>query len=227
MPALDPQGLRGALMNWDGQLEDDARLVIAVARTAAGLGARILTRCTALDVGPGGATVRDGRSGASFDLRARRVVNATGVWAATLDPEVQLHPSRGTHLVLPAEALGNPRTALAVPVPDHLGRVLFALPQPDGLVLLGITDEATAKVVDRPEPTDHEIDFLLDTFSAGLRRPLTRADVIGSYAGLRPLLTGASAVHGRTDRGARSRGRPIRRTSPGAMRCSTTVPSSR
>lgn len=192
-PGIRPDGLRGGLVNWDGQLEDDARLVIAVARTAAGYGARIVTRCEALDVGPGGATVVDRLTGSRLDLRARHVVNATGVWAEELDPQVRLRPSRGTHLVLRAAALGSPHAAVTLPVPSHPSRLLFALPHPDGLVILGITDEPADQVVDDPRPTPAEIDFLLDTFSAGLARPLSRGDVVGSFAGLRPLLASADA----------------------------------
>jgi glycerol-3-phosphate dehydrogenase len=195
-PGIRREGLRGGLLNWDGQLEDDARLVIAVARTAAAHGARIITRCEVTDLGAGGATAVDRVSGATLDLRARHVVNATGVWADRLDPRVQLRPSRGTHLVLPAAAVGRPSAGLAVPVPGHFGRVLFALPQAEGVVLLGLTDEAADEVVDRPEPTEAEIDFLLDTFSEGLERPLRRSDVLGSFAGLRPLLAGEPQGHG-------------------------------
>jgi glycerol-3-phosphate dehydrogenase len=187
-PGIRRSGLRGGLLNWDGQLEDDARLVIAVARTAAALGARIITRCEVTDLGAGGATAIDRVTGAPLDLRARHVVNATGVWAGRLDPRVRLRPSRGAHVVLPASALGHPRAAIAVPVPGHFGRVLFAVPQAQGLVLLGLTDEAVDEVVDRPEPTEADLDFLLDAFSEGLQRPLRRSDVLGTFAGLRPLV---------------------------------------
>lgn len=195
-PGIRRAGLRGGLLNWDGQLEDDARLVIAVARTAAAHGARIITRCEVTDLGAGGATAVDRVTGAGLDLRARHVVNATGVWAQRLDPRVALRPSRGAHLVLPAATLGNPRAGLAVPVPGHFGRVLFALPQAEPIVLLGLTDEAAEQVVDRPEPTEAEVDFLLDTFSEGLERPLRRSDVLGSFAGLRPLLAAGGGPSG-------------------------------
>jgi glycerol-3-phosphate dehydrogenase len=193
VPAVARSGLRGALVSWDGQLEDDARLVVAVARTAAAFGARVLTRAAALDVGPGGATVVDRVAGAVLDVRARHVVNATGVWAGRFDPSVRLRPSRGTHLVLPAAALGHPTGALTVPVPGHFGRMLFALPQPDGLVYLGLTDEPTDELTLAPEASPAEVDLLLDLFSAGLDRPLVRSDVVGTFAGLRPLLAPADS----------------------------------
>jgi glycerol-3-phosphate dehydrogenase len=197
-PGIRRDGLRGGLLNWDGQLEDDARLVVAVARTAAALGARIITRCSALDVGAGGASVVDLVTGSMLDVRAHDVVNATGVWAQRLDPAVHLRPSRGSHLVLPARALGDPSAAMAVPVPGHFGRLLFAVPQADGLVVLGITDEPVDDVGDRAEPTPEEVDFLLTTFSEGLQRPLGQGDVLGAYAGLRPLLAEQAGAAGAT-----------------------------
>jgi glycerol-3-phosphate dehydrogenase len=193
VPGVRRAGLRGALVSWDGQLEDDARLVVAVARTAAAFGARVLTRAAAVDVGAGGATIVDQVGGALADVRARHVVNATGVWADRFEPSVRLRPSRGTHLVLPSAALGHPTGALTVPVPDHFGRMLFALPQPDGLVYLGLTDEPTDEVTLRPRADEGEVDLLLHTFSAGLDRPLRRADVLATYTGLRPLLAGSDA----------------------------------
>src|SRR6185503_16525398 len=77
-PGVTRDGLRGGQLNWDGQLEDDARLVTAIARTAAGLGARILTRCRALTLGGDGATVRDELTGQITTVKARSVVNAAG-----------------------------------------------------------------------------------------------------------------------------------------------------
>jgi glycerol-3-phosphate dehydrogenase len=193
LPAVRREGLRGALLNWDGQLEDDARLVLGLARTAASYGARVLTRVCALDAA---GLVRDELTGATAQLRARAVVNATGVWAGTLAPETRLRPSKGVHVVLPAVALGNPTASLTVAVPGEHNRYVFALPHPDGIVHVGLTDDP----LDGPLPdvavaTEQEIAFLIDTLSRGLDRPLSRADVVGSFAGVRPLLAG---VEGRT-----------------------------
>jgi glycerol-3-phosphate dehydrogenase len=136
-------------------------------------------------------SVLDTVTGSRHAIRARAVVNATGVWAQHLDPTVRLRPSRGTHLVLRAEALGHPAAALVVPVPGERNRFVFALPQPDGLVYLGLTDEpADGPVPDVPEPSPAEIRFLLDTLNATLGAALTDADVVGAFAGLRPLLAG-------------------------------------
>jgi glycerol-3-phosphate dehydrogenase len=188
-PIVQSDGLRGGLLSWDGQLEDDARLVVALARTAAGLGARILTRTRVLELHGDGAVVRDELTGATSTIKARAVINAAGVWAGSLVPGVKLRPSRGTHLVLRGETLGNSSVAITAPVPGETNRFVFALPQPDGLVYVGLTDEpAGDDIPDVPEPTDAEIAFLLDTMSGVLSRRLERSDVVGAYAGLRPLL---------------------------------------
>ncbi|MDF0529159.1 glycerol-3-phosphate dehydrogenase/oxidase [Tsukamurella sp. 8F] len=192
-PTVRREGLRGGLLNWDGQLTDDARLVIGIARTAADFGARVLTHCPASEVTGDGGLLTDSETGAAVRVRARAVVNATGVWAGTVDGSVALRPSRGTHLVCGASAFaadGVPLTAsLTVPVPGSFGRYVFALPQPDGRVYVGLTDEeAPGPVPDVPIAADNEIDFLLDTINGALRSPLSRDDVLGTYSGLRPLL---------------------------------------
>lgn len=116
VPGVRRDGLDGAFLAYDGQLIDDARLVTAIARTAAGYGARILTYVGASHVTGEQARLTDERTGALFDLTARAVINATGVWAGEIDPGLRLRPSRGTHLVLDAAALGNPAAALTVPI---------------------------------------------------------------------------------------------------------------
>ncbi len=188
-PALDASRLRGGWLVADGKLEDDARLVVAVARTAAAYGASILTRSACISVGAGGAVVHDGLDGGTYEVRARRVVNATGVWAGELDPTVQVAPSRGTHLVVRSATLGHPAACLTAPVPGHRSRFVFAIPHDEGLVHIGLTDvEAPGPVPEVPEPTTAEIDWLRETFSRVLARPLLPDDVVGAYAGLRPLL---------------------------------------
>jgi glycerol-3-phosphate dehydrogenase len=198
VPGLRQAGLRGGLLAFDGQLVDDARLVVALARTAAGFGAKILTRARVLGLDGGGADARDELTGEEFRVAARVVVNATGVWAGQLVPSVRLRPSRGSHLVLDAEAVGLTGTALTVPVPGALNRFVFLLPQPDGRAYLGLTDEP----VDGPPPDlpvvpEADVDFLLDVASSALSRRLRRSDVLGGFAGLRPLVdaprTGARA----------------------------------
>ncbi|MFE4606137.1 glycerol-3-phosphate dehydrogenase/oxidase, partial [Kitasatospora indigofera] len=122
-------------------------------------------------------------------VSARAVVNATGVWAGEVDPAIRLRPSRGTHLVFDAAAFGHPSAALTVPVPGSTSRFVFALPQQLGRVVVGLTDEdAPGPVPDEPEPTEGEIAFLLETVNTALQRGLTRDEVRGAFAGLRPLI---------------------------------------
>nr|WP_254050695.1 glycerol-3-phosphate dehydrogenase/oxidase [Dietzia sp. WMMA184] len=211
VPGVRRDGLRFGHLNWDCQLVDDARLVTAVARTAAGHGARVITRARVLESSGTRVTVRDelgaggagggagggpGAGGAArsddddeFTLSARAVVSATGVWAGQTTPGVRVRPSRGTHLVLDAAALGHPVGALTVPVPGETNRFCFAIPAEFGRLHVGLTDvDAPGPVPDVPESTEAEIDFLLDVVNRALEVRLTRDDVLGTFAGLRPLV---------------------------------------
>lgn len=195
-PALEAGGLRGGLLTWEGQLTDDARLVVAIARTAAGFGARIITRCRATALSEEGAEIRDELTGQGHDIRARAVINAAGVWATDLAGDVRLRPSRGTHLVVPAERLGNAAAAVMVPVPGEPGRFVFTLPEPGGYAYVGLTDEPVAGEPDESlHPDAAEVDFLLRTVNAVLETPLDRSDVLATFSGLRPLLWDAAHEH--------------------------------
>jgi glycerol-3-phosphate dehydrogenase len=122
-------------------------------------------------------------------VSARTVINATGVWAGDLVEEVRLRPSRGTHLVLRGETLPGLQVVVYAPVPDTFNRFVLVLPQPDGTIYVGLTDEpADGPVPDVPQPTEPEIGFLLDVVSAAFERPIHRDAVVGAFAGLRPLL---------------------------------------
>jgi glycerol-3-phosphate dehydrogenase len=181
--------VRGGILSWDGQLEDDARLVLDIVRTAASLGAHMHTRTRALELSGTGALLRDELTGEEHRIEARAVINATGVWADELVPGITLKPSRGTHIVVRKAALPGVRCAVMAPVPGASNRFVFALPQPDDTFYIGLTDEeVSGKVPDVPEPPEEDIGFLLSVISRVLARPLTRADVVGAYAGLRPLL---------------------------------------
>jgi glycerol-3-phosphate dehydrogenase len=194
-PVLRPTGLRGGLLSWDGQLTDDARLVTAVARTAAAHGAHILTRTRALTVSGTGARVRDELTGEELEIRARTVINAAGVWAGGLVDDVRLRPSRGTHLVLRSEDLGGLTAGMHIPIPGESNRFVLVLPQGDGRVYVGLTDEPVeGPVPDVPDVPETDIGFLLDVLGSALDVPLRRDDVVGAFAGLRPLLdTGPAA----------------------------------
>ncbi|WP_042364754.1 glycerol-3-phosphate dehydrogenase/oxidase [Streptacidiphilus neutrinimicus] len=188
-PTVDAAGLRGGLVFWDGQLTDDARLVTSLARTAAAHGAQVLTRCSVSEATGDGATLTDELTGESFPLRAAMVVNAAGVWAGEVTTGITLRPSRGTHLVFRQESFGGLTAGLTIPIPGETNRFVFALPAPDDRVYVGLTDEdAPGPIPDEPQPTDAEVDFLLRTLNTALRAPLSREDMIGAFAGLRPLL---------------------------------------
>ncbi|OXM57436.1 glycerol-3-phosphate dehydrogenase [Amycolatopsis thailandensis] len=190
-PGLSPQGLRGALLAYDGALTDDARLVVSLARTAASRGAKILTRVEALRLDADSVLARDRLTGQEIEIRAGQVVNATGVWAGELAESVRLRPSRGSHLILASGAARIGATSVNVPVPGENNRFVFLLPQPDGRVFVGVTDEPTDGPVPRvPIVPESDVDFLLEVASKAFTRPLTRADVAGSFAGLRPLVEG-------------------------------------
>lgn len=192
-PTVRRDGLDGAFLAYDGQLIDDARLVTAVARTAAQHGARVLTRVAASHATGTSVRLTDQLTGESFDVAARAVINASGVWAGEVDSSIKLRPSRGTHLVFDAAAFGNPVAALTIPIPGEINRFVFAMPEQLGRVYLGLTDEdAPGPVPDVPEPAPEEVSFLLDTVNTALDVALSPSDVIGAYAGLRPLIdTGA------------------------------------
>ncbi|GAB3311045.1 glycerol-3-phosphate dehydrogenase/oxidase [Epidermidibacterium keratini] len=186
-PAIQRDGLGGGLLSFDAQLEDDARLVITVARTAAAYGAKILPRVRALRVDGDGADVVCELTGDRMRVTAGAVVNATGAWAGELEPSIRLGTRRGTHLLVRSDALGDPRCALAVSVDGDPSHVVFAIPQSDGLTLIGTTD------VDAQSPNDgapslEEANFLLDALNPALGTAIGCDDIVGRFAGVRPVL---------------------------------------
>ncbi|HSF99009.1 MAG TPA: glycerol-3-phosphate dehydrogenase/oxidase [Ornithinibacter sp.] len=188
-PGIGRAGLRGAVLYWDGQVEDDARLVTMVARTAAAHGVDVVTRCSAVALGEDHAELRDELTGESLTARGW-VVNATGVWSGTHEPSITIVPSRGSHLIVRSRAISGLRAVVNVPVPDHFGRYVLAAPLADDLVLIGPTDSLAPGVdglAPRVPPEDEA--FILRTINAALERPLTAADVVGRFAGVRPLVT--------------------------------------
>ncbi len=189
-PALAGRGLRGAILFWDGQAVDDARIVIAAARTAAAYEARLVQRCVAEHVDDGTVIARDVLSNDTVVLHARCVINATGVWAHELAPDVHLRPSKGSHLVIRGAALGDPRTAMLVPVVGERARWVGANPTPDGHVIVGVTDiPHEGSVEDVPAISRDERTYLLSLIEQVLEHPIAENDIIGSYAGYRPLLS--------------------------------------
>ena len=194
LPTLNPERAVGGTSYIDGQF-DDARLAITLALTAADLGATLLnyTAATSLEKEHGkvsGVIAHDLESGNELRLRARAIINATGVFADDLrrldDPSAapSLSPSQGAHIVLPKTFFPG-ETALMIPKTDD-GRVLFAIPW-QGRVLVGTTDTPVDKVEAAPRPLDSEVEFLLSHAARYLIKAPQLADVLCAFAGLRPL----------------------------------------
>ncbi len=202
IPGIAPKGLKGSVLYYDGQF-DDARLALALARTAEDHGALVLNyvRCSGLIKQDGkvcGAELIDVETSRQFTLSARAVINATGIFVDTLRQQDTpgmdnlLSLSRGTHLVVDSSFLHpDPRhqaNAIMVPKTED-GRIIFAIPWL-GKVVVGTTDLPAGKVEMEPGHDASEIEFLLETINPYLSRPVTRADILSVFSGLRPLVTG-------------------------------------
>ena len=199
LPQARAEGLRGGVKYWDGQF-DDARLALALARTAAVHGALVLNYCSASDFQYtegriSGLTITDtlnGESGgARYPVRTRCVVNATGVWVDALRAQddraahAMVAPSQGVHMVLERSFLASD-AALMVPHTDD-GRVLFIVPWL-GKLIVGTTDTPRPDLPREPQARAEEVDFLLREAGRYLRRAPTRADIKSIWVGLRPLV---------------------------------------
>jgi glycerol-3-phosphate dehydrogenase len=179
----------------DGQF-DDARLAISLAMTAASQGGVLLNYCEVSGLVKAGEKVSgvtgfDKISGTSFSVKARVVINATGVFSDTLmqmdEPgsELIMAPSQGVHIVLDKYFLPG-EAAILVPHTDD-GRVLFAVPWHDKIII-GTTDTPVQDVTAEPRALPQEIDFILQQISRYLTKPPTHADIRSVFAGLRPLV---------------------------------------
>jgi glycerol-3-phosphate dehydrogenase len=190
-PRMRRERLRGGLMFHDG-MEDDARYALAVARSAQADGATVVTRAPVdglMEDGGRvvGARVRDVLGDDEFEVRARAVIDATGVWGADptspLSGGTRLLPSRGAHLVVARDRIPSD-VGLTIRVP---GKVVFLVPWPH-YWLIGTTDAPYDGPIDRPIAGHDEVDELLEAVNRVLDVDLTRSDVVGTYAGLRPLI---------------------------------------
>lgn len=195
-PALDPRGLRGAFVYYDC-LTDDARLVIEVIKAAAAHGALVANYVSARgfrkeDDGLSIVDLKDTRDGGSFELRAKVVVNATGVWSdevsrlSDANAPKRLRPSKGIHVVVPSERLQN-QTAVLIP---SLGesRFLFVIPW-QGCTVIGTTDTDYAGSLDDPRAAADEVDRVVESAARAFPDArLSTEDVISTFAGLRPLI---------------------------------------
>ena len=195
LPTIEPDGLDGGVVYFDGQF-DDARLAINMAQTAADQGAVVLNYCEVTGLVKTGGEVagvrtRDVETGEEREVRARVVVNATGVWTDEVrrmdDPAVRpmVQASQGVHIVLDKEFLPGDH-AIMVPKTDD-GRVLFAIPWNDAVVV-GTTDTPVEHAEAEPRPFDEELEFLLVHAARYLTKDPTPADVRSTFAGLRPLV---------------------------------------
>lgn len=195
IPTLETEGLRGGVVYHDGQF-DDARLAITLARTVHHLGgaAANYARVTGLFKEHGmirGVRVKDLVCGDEFEIHARVVINATGVFVDgirqmdELDASLLVTASQGIHLVLDKKFLPG-ETAIMVPQTDD-GRVLFAVPWHDR-VIVGTTDTAVPDASLEPRALAEEIEFVLKHAARYMQHDPTPADVLSVFAGLRPLV---------------------------------------
>jgi len=200
LPTLNTDHLVAGFLYFDART-DDARLTLTLARTAAiEFGAAMANYTPVVQMNKSGSAIRGARvqpdaadPSSAFDVRARVVVNATGVWAddvRALDESTQpksIRPARGVHVTVPADRLPCDIAAV-IPVPKDK-RSIFVVPWPGtDLVYLGTTDTDYAGPLDDPACTPEDVDYLLEAANNITTSRLTRADVTGVWAGLRPLL---------------------------------------
>ena len=197
MPALRKDALVGALQYYDG-LVDDARHTMMLSRTAAAYGAHVASRTRVVDLLRDGgrvvgARVVDLETGRELDVRARQVVNATGVWTDETQSfagergQFHVRSSKGIHLVVPRDRI---RSETGVILRTEKS-VLFIIPWGRHWII-GTTDTDWSLSKDHPAASRSDIDYLLDHVNSVLVEPLTHDDVEGVFAGLRPLLAGES-----------------------------------
>jgi glycerol-3-phosphate dehydrogenase len=196
-PALRRSALTGALQYWDAQV-DDARYVATLIRTAAGYGAQVASRTQVTGFLREGERVTgvhavDLETGAALEIRAQQVVNATGVWTDEIQAmvggrgSINVRASKGVHLVVPRDRIHS-STGIILRTPVS---VLFVIPWGRHWII-GTTDTAWSLSKAHPAASRADIDYVLDQVNRVLAVPLTRDDVEGVYAGLRPLLAGES-----------------------------------
>lgn len=198
-PATRAAGLRGGVRYFDGQF-DDARLAVSLAQSihdAGGVAVNYVRAEKLLKEGGkiAGLLARDAETGMEFELRARVVINATGVFTDAVRKldESQTLPlvtaSQGAHIVVDQKFLPGP-SALMVPKTKD-GRVLFAIPWM-GRVLIGTTDTPVNSVALEPKPLAAEVEFLLEHAAIYLEKAPSDSDILSVFAGLRPLVKAAA-----------------------------------
>jgi glycerol-3-phosphate dehydrogenase len=216
-PSLRPDSLVGAIRYYDART-DDARFVVALVRTAVANGALALSgiRVDGLTLGEDGlrhVSLQDTERGSGLQMRARVVVNATGVWSGELErlagvrSPIAMRASKGVHLLVRRERIAS-ETALVLRTERS---VLFVIPW-GAHWIIGTTDTEWKLDRDHPAASRGDIRYLLDHANAVLREPLAEEDVVGVYAGLRPLVARDQA-----DTTALSREHVVRRPAQGLV----------
>jgi glycerol-3-phosphate dehydrogenase len=197
VPSLKPRDPSNAYLFYDCQT-DDVRLVLTILGEAERFGAVMLNGAEVTEV-----LTRDGRasgvaaveadSGERFEIEAESVVNATGVWADRIGAEVadeedvpRISPSRGTHVLLDRDDLSTGSAACIVPAGE--GRHIFALPW-YGRTLIGTTDNDYTGDIDHPRPGEDDVEYLLEAVNTFFGVSVSDSDLVGAYAGVRPLLS--------------------------------------
>lgn len=199
LPGVRPDGLKGGVKYWDGQF-DDARLALALARTAAQRGALLLNYCAATELihkegKVVGLVCRDQETGGNHRIEARCVINAAGVWVDELRQQdgkaigrqvkPMVAPSQGLHVVVDRAFLGGEHALMVPKTAD--GRVLFGVPWL-GKLILGTTDTPRGDLAREPRPFKHELEFILKESARYLVRPPHEGDIRSLWVGLRPLV---------------------------------------
>ena len=201
-PALVTKGLKDGYVYYDGQT-NDARLTMALIRTAAQYGATITnyTEVTSFIIEQGkicGAHIHDTLGNQELTVRARHIVNAAGVFSEKVEaltgtePQVRIEPSKGVHLVLSREDLELGDYAIVLPETEDK-RILFIVPW-GSRAIFGTTDTGSGDL-DHPTATREDIAYLLKYLNRYLSVRLTEADIISTYAGYRPLVSSRTSKH--------------------------------
>jgi glycerol-3-phosphate dehydrogenase len=196
-PALRSDALIGAIEYFDAQV-DDARFTMMLARTAATHGAIVANRVKVTEFLRSedrvtGAQVVDRETGRSFNVRAKVVISATGVWSGETQALADVHnplrvrASKGAHILIPRDRL-NLSTGLILRTESS---VLFVIPW-GAFWIIGTTDTAYDAEKSDPRANTEDVDYLLSHLNEVLTSPLRRDDIVGTYAGLRPLLDGGA-----------------------------------
>ncbi len=197
LPTMPPERLASAYLYYDARA-DDARLCLTVARTAAAHGAVVVNYATVTGIrkDPHGAVagVTIEADGASIDVRAPVVVNAAGVWSDELRAldegthPMSIRPAKGIHITVPWTKVRND-IAVVIPVPKDR-RSLFVVPWGE-LTYVGTTDTDYEGSLDDPQCTPDDIAYILRALNRSVTTGITEADIVGTWAGLRPLVSQA------------------------------------